>query len=230
MGIGKYERAAKIYQQILGKNPQDQQKQQILLLLGDLYANGLGETVKGLDIYQQCVEVDPYSELALKAHLKRAEIFERKGLSQKLVEEYAVIYKYFPQAKYRLHLGEAFIANKDYEQARVELRKFLDDSEMPQQLKNRVLFDIGESFFLEGKPKEALKFYFEFLEQAPESELAPEVKLRIASCFEEMGRLGMAHKYTQKALEHYPNKQVVEERLKALKERSRVHSNDKNKD
>ena len=225
VGIGKYEQATKIYQQILEKNTQPEQKQQVLLLLADLYVNSLGDVVKGLDIYQQCIEINPYSEAALNAHQKRAEIFERKGLSQQLVEEYAVIYKYFPKAQYRLHLGEAFIANKDYEQARVELREFLEDPEVSQEWKNRVLFDIGESYFLENKPHEALKFYFAFLEMAPKSKLASEVKLRIASCFEEMGRLGMAQKYTQKALEDYPNKQVVQERLEALKKRGKTGSN-----
>jgi TolA-binding protein len=222
VGIGEYKKAAKIYRRLIEKNPRHQLAPGIWLRLGDLYANSLGDIAQGLDVYQKCIEADPYSEAARAAHERRAQIFELQGLTQSLVEEYAILLKYFPQAEYQLRLGEAFISNKDYQQARTELREFIDNKQTPKELRTRVLFDIGESYYLQGNPHEALRFYFAFLEEAPESELVSEVHLRIAGCFEELGRLGMAYKYTQKALEKYPNQEVVRQRLEALKKRSEV--------
>lgn len=226
IGVGDFKKAVGIYNDLLKSSEDDHQKSAIYYELGNLYAYSMSDKVKGLDAYQKCIESSPYSESARLAHERRAEIFEAQGIASEMASEYSDLLKYFPEhenaARYQLRLGEAYIASKEYQQAREELRGFVEQTGVPPELRHRALFDIGETYFLESKPGKAVRFYYAFVQEDPKSPLVPEAKLRIATCLEEMGYLGMAQKFARDAAKSYPNKEVIEKRLKGIKTRTQT--------
>ncbi|HQH80951.1 MAG TPA: hypothetical protein PK599_06125, partial [bacterium] len=64
-------------------------------------------------------------------------------------------------------------------------------------------------------PEEAIRWYDALIENFPDSELAPEAKLHMATCFEETGRLGAARNVTERSSD-YPNQKVVDARMKSI--------------
>lgn len=234
VGVGKFEQAADIYEKMTRQSLKDSQKAVVYLRLGVLYAYPLSDLQAALKSYEKCIEAAPYSETARIAHERRANIFEREGLPDQMAKEYANLLKYFPDHEeagaYRVRLGEAYISGKEYQQAREELRGFVEQTGISKDLRVRALFDIGETYFLESKPGKAIRFYYAFVQEAPESPLIPETKMRIATCLEEMGYLGMAQKFATEAAKDYPNKEVMEKRLKGIKQRGKTtYSKEKQK-
>jgi len=225
IGIGNFKKAAEVYLDLIEDTKDERQKSIVYYELGNLYTYSMGDSLKGLDAYQKCIELAPYSEAARLAHERRAEIFEEHGIASEMASEYADLIKYFPEHEkvpfYRIRLGEAYIAAKQYQQAREELRGFVEKSGIAQELRVRALFDIGETYFLESKPGKAIRFYYTFIKESPESKLIPEAKLRIATCLEEMGYLGLAQKFAKDAANSYPNKKAIEKRLEGIEKRSK---------
>lgn len=232
IGLGNYQKAAKIYERLVKDYPKDARAAVIWLRLGDLYANPMGDVKNGLNAYQQAVESSPTSEAARLAHERRAALFERENHPSGIVEEYTALLKYFSGhadvAQYRMRLGESYIMSNEFQQARTELRGFVEKTGVPPDFRQRALFDIGETYFLEGKPGKAVRFYHALLEEAPKSPLAGEAELRIATCLEEMGYLGTAYKFAADAKKRYPNEKVIDERLKGMENRGKATGKNKN--
>jgi len=195
---GQYQKAAKIYEKIVNEYPKSPEISGAILRLADLRVSFLGDLVKGLDEYEKVIKLDPFSEAARLAHEKRALIFQTNNLAQKAIEEYSVLIKFFPSDEYRMQLAEAYISNKDYDQARIELKPFLFPDKQNSGYRERAIFNIAETYYIEGNPSEAIRFYQAYLEVGQEPALIPEVELKIASCLEEMGYLGMSQKYLKK--------------------------------
>ncbi len=232
IGVGNYAEAADIYNRAVLENSKDPRVAVMWLRLGDLYANPMGELIDGLNAYQRAIESQPTSEASRLAHERRAEIFDRVGRPAGIVEEYAALLKFFEgheeAPRYRMKLGEAYIMTKEFQQARTELRGFVEKSGVPTELRERALFNIGETYFLEGKPGKAVRFYYTAVKENPKSPLAGEAELRIATCLEEMGYLGTAHKFALDAKKRYPNPAIVDERIKGMENRGK--GSQKNKD
>ena len=110
---------------------------------------------------------------------------------------------------------------KELEQARVELKPLFKDSDVPKEVLEKAIFVAAESYFLEGKSRKASGYYRWLLEEFPESDLAAEAKLHLATCYEEMGYLGVAGSITRSAEEEYPNRGVIDARIESLKARGR---------
>lgn len=225
VGIGDFGEAARIYEQLIAQYPKDSRTAAVLLRLGDLYADSIGDTAKGLSAYQKCIELQPISEAARLSHERRAGIFEEEGRWSGAVEEYTALLKYFQAhsdaPKYRMKLGETYITGREFQQARTELRGFVEKQGVLPELRERALFDIGESYFLEDKPGKAVRFYYALTQEFPKSQLSGEADLRIATCLEEMGYLGQAHKFAEEAKKDYPNADVVQTRLRGIEKRGK---------
>lgn len=225
IGLGNFKKAAKLYVKLAERFPRDERIAVIWLRLGDLYSYPMGRAAEGLDAYQKAVESSPTSEAARLAHERRAEVFERLGRPLGMIEEYTALLKYFPDSEaatgYRMRLGESYLMAEEYQQARTELRGFVEKAGVEAEQRQRALFDIGETYFLEGKPGKAVRFYYTLLRENPKSPLAAEAELRIATCLEEMGYLGTAYKFVADAKNRYPNEKVIDERLEGLKNRGK---------
>ncbi len=177
-----------------------------------------------LSYYQQLILADPLADLARQAREQRALLYEKLGDFDALLHEYSELIKYYPQHEkqlwYRLRIAEGFLMAKRFAAAEDELAEIYQLAADDEHMKERILFDWAEVHFLAAQPKLAVKAYQKFLKHFPNSVLAGEAKLKLASSVEALGYLGSAFQLAEEAREIYPHKEVVDLRLKSMSKRA----------
>lgn len=223
VGMGQTDKALSAYRKLIDRYPKDPRQPAILLRIGDLYASVLHDEAMAIKSYGRVIETYPLSEAAVLAHERRAHLSQKAGNIDQAIEDYSALLKHFPdhvdRFRYRVLLVGAYLAGRNFHQARLEIRPLLDDSSVPPDVREQALFAAGESFFLDDDPEHAVPFYQQLLKEFPTTPLASEAELHLATCVEEMGYLGTAREITKDAARDYPNKGVIDTRLKSIKER-----------
>ena len=225
IGLGNYLPALNIYTEILKDLSDDPRRAGVLLRIAELQATGLKNSAEALRVYGEVIAAEPLSEAARLAREKRAMLRERDGDYEGAIEDYSALLKHFSGRErsklHRVQVAGVYLSMRDYRQARVELKPLFKDPDVSKEVLEKAIFIAAESYFLEGKSKRASGYYRWLLEEFPESDLASEAKLHLATCYEEMGYLGVAGSITRSAEEDYPNRGVIEARVESLKARGR---------
>jgi len=225
IGLGNYLPALNIYTEIVKDYSSDPRRAGVLLRIAELQATGLKNSAEAHRVYGEVIAAEPLSEAARIAREKRAELREREGDNEGAIEDYSALLKHFAVKErsqlYRVQVAGVYLSMRDYRQARVELKPLFQDPDIDQAVLEKAIFIAAESYFLEGQSRKASGYYRWLLEEFPESDLAPEAKLHLATCYEEMGYLGVAGSITKSAEEDYPNKEVIEARMESLKARGK---------
>ncbi|MFH1829604.1 MAG: tetratricopeptide repeat protein [Pseudomonadota bacterium] len=233
IGLGNYVAALHEYNAIAKDFKDDPRHVGILLRIADLHATNLGNTEAALKKYGEVIDENPLSQAAREARERRAVIREQMNDYEGAIEDYSALLKHFGNDSrnmhYRILVAGVYLSMKDYRQAKVEIKPILEDPQVPKDILEQAIFLAAESYFLEGKNKRASGYYRWLLEEFPESKLASEAKLHLATCYEEMGYLGVAGYITESAAKDYPNRGVVDARLKSLKERGKGSVDDEAK-
>ncbi|HQC50456.1 MAG TPA: tetratricopeptide repeat protein, partial [bacterium] len=173
---------------------------------------------RAVESYGRVISEYPGSTWAANARELRASLEEGRGNFESAIEDYTALLKYASGDdihKYRILLAGGYLASGAYSQARVELIPVIEAESAPMEYVANAIFMYAESFFLGGRPEEAIRWYDALIENFPDSELAPEAKLHMATCFEETGRLGAARNVTERSSD-YPNQKVVDARMKSI--------------
>lgn len=223
MGMGDARGALGALQKVAGRYPQDPRRPGVLLRIADIYGIVMDEKKQAVEAYGAVIDEYPLSEASMLAHERRARLMENAGNYAAAIEDYAALIKHFPDHadhyRYRVLMGGAYMAGGEYDQARTELLPLLEDEKTPTRVREQALFAIAESYFLASQHDEAVPYYQAFLGAFPKSNLAGEAKLHLATCVEEMGYLGTAHDIAREARKDYPNKDVVDARLRGIERR-----------
>lgn len=225
IGLGNYLPALNIYTEILKDLSNDPRRAGVLLKIAELQATGLKNSAEAHRVYGEVIAAEPLSEAARLAREKRAMLREREGDYEGAIEDYSALLKHFSGKErsqfHRVQVAGVYLSMRDYRQARVELKPLFKDPDVPNEVLEKAIFIAAESYFLEGKSRKASGYYRWLLEEFPKSDLAAEAKLHLATCYEEMGYLGVAGSITRSAEEEYPNRGVVDARIESLKARGK---------
>ena len=223
VGLGETDDALAAYRRLADRYPDDPRRPGVLLRIGDLYATVLKDDAMAIKAYGRVVDDYPLSDASMLARERRAHLAEKAGQPDSAIEDYYALLKHFPdradRTRYRILLVGAYLAQRNFVQARIELKPLLEDPKTPPGIREQALFAGGESHFLADEPDKAVPYYQQLLKEFPTSPLASEAELHFATCVEEMGYLGTARDITRDAARDYPNRQVIDARLKSLKER-----------
>lgn len=223
LGMGDANAALSSLKRIANNYPKDERRPDILLRIADISNLVVGSPSEAVKAYTKLIDSYPLSTYSIVGRERRAAIFESQGNLGMAIADYAAILKYFPDLedryRYQLFLGSDYLAQRNFEQAREELKPLVDDRNTPREIREQALFAIAESFFLQDNAEHAIPFYSELLKEFPKSKLTGEAKLHMATCVEEMGYLGPAKDMTREAGKDYPNTKVIDTRLKSIKER-----------
>lgn len=223
VGIGNHDAARDIYFDVAASCPKYKRCAEALLRVGEIEANIKGHPENALEAYERVIEFYPLKEAGRIARERRAALFERKGDFLGAAEEYAQLLQYFPNNKnasyHLLRLGESYVALGSYKQARNELQGLVDSSAIEENIRAEAIFAYAESYFLEGRLGLAEKAYQRLIKEFPGSKLAPEARMKIATCREERGQMGDAVRTMEAAKEGYPNEKIIQERLRSMEKR-----------
>ena len=225
MGLGDASAALRIYQDLANRYPEDSRRPVVLLRIADIYSTMLRDQGKALESYGRVIEEYPLSEASMLAHERWAERLLRQGDLDGAIQDYEAILKFSPdhpgRHRYHLLLGSTHLSRGSYGQAREELAPLIEDATTPPHVREQALFAMAESFFLQGRHQMAVDGYRLLLQQYPNSELAGEAKLHLATALEEMGRLGSAKRVAAQAREEYDNETIVDSKIEGIDKRGR---------
>ncbi|HPQ81520.1 MAG TPA: tetratricopeptide repeat protein [bacterium] len=223
VGLGDNDGAVAAYRKLIDRYPNDPRRAGAMLRVGDLCATMLADDALAIKAYGRIIDEYPLSDTSMLARERRAHLNEKLGRMDDAIEDYSALLKHFPKnadrTRYRILLVGAYLAKRNFAQARLELKPLFDDPKTPPGVREQALFAAGESFFLEDRPANAVPYYQQLLKEFPTSKLASEAELHLATCVEEMGYLGTAREITRDAARDYPNRQVIDARLESIKER-----------
>ena len=170
--------------------------------------------------YQKALHLVPFSQLAEEASARRAEIYSELNNPEAMVTEYSQLLKHYSKSAsrytYKLRLAEGHLVLGRFSDALRELESIYQDPNLPKEMKETVFFNAAELYFLDGKFQQAMNSYTAFLQTFPNSSLAGEAHLKLASVLERMGQLSLAYQAAKPAETLYPNKAIVEMRLQNL--------------
>lgn len=220
MGMGHQGAAMKMYESIAKRYPRDSRRHEILLKIAEMDEVVEANYKAAIEAYGRVIREYPDTESARVARERRAALRHKGGDLEGAIEEYTSLINNYPQYEsfYRVLLGDVYIAKGDYTQARVEIGPLFRADAVPSEILEQAAFAYAESLFLEDHLEMAIKWYRAFLANFPDSKQADEAKLHLATCLEEMGHLGLASS-VMKSASGYPNKNVIETRLKSMGER-----------
>lgn len=216
---GQLEAALESYE-TLAKQADTQERKAALWFRAAEVSAALGDFERSLESYLKSMRSVPFSELAERASQRRAELYLQLNNSEAMLAEYAQLIKHYPKSAnrymYRLRLAEAHLILGHFPDALHELENMYPDPDLPAEMKETVFFNAAELYFLDGKFQQAMNVYSAFLQTFPDSVLAGEAHLKLASVLERLGQINMAVQATKPAEKLYPNKEVVEMRLRNL--------------
>lgn len=222
IGIGDNDAALTAYRAMVERYKTHERRPELLIKLADLYQTILGEEELATLTYSKVIDEYPFTEAGVIAREYRAGLNEKRGSFDNAAEDYSNLIKYFPESKkiydYKLSRIEIYLSQKNVGQAIEELHHMFDKT-TPVEYRDRILFVMAESYFLDDKPELAIKYYQELIEDYPKSKLISEAKLHMATCLEELGYLGKAKDITKNAAKEYPNQQVISARMKSIVDR-----------
>lgn len=222
MGLGHTEDALESYINISKRYHDDPRRPAVLLKIAKLFETDRHDLRTAIDAYGRIIDQYPLTASSRTAREERAKLEQRRGNFDAAIEDLSALLKLFPDSedhlRYRVLIGGVYLTSGQYSQARAELSPLLLDETVSADILEQALFTYAESFFLEGRSEDARKWYRVFIRNFPDSDLSDEVKLHLATCLEELGRLGAAREVTMSA-HGYPNKDVIDVRLNSIDER-----------
>lgn len=234
LGLGEAESALDSYRRIARAFEDDPRWAGLMLRIAEIEANMMRDGKAADEALSEVIERAPLTDAGRLAREARARDREARRDYQGAIEDYTALIKHFPEGeramRYRIALSGVYLASKDFRQSRVEIKPLIEGDGVPPEMKEKAIFLAAESFFLEGQVRKAAGYYEWMIREFPKSELAGEAKLHLATCIEEMGYLGIAREVTKDALDEYPNKGVVEARLKSIDERGTKPAKQMNKE
>jgi len=220
VGLGDASAALKIYKDILNRYPDNPKRPGILFRLADLQGVMLRDDDAALISYGDVIDEYPLSAASMLARERSADIYARRSNWDGAVAEYSSLITLFPQHvdryRYRILKASCYLSMRNFDLARAGFVALIDDGGTPDRIRAQAIFAYAESYFLDDKPKKAAESYRVLLEKYPDFELRGEARLHMATCMEEMGKLGSARELTVQARKDFANDEVVERALEGI--------------
>ena len=218
---GDYLGALTYYEQVAENFPKSQMADDALYWVGIIHHLFIKDDDKALQAFQKLTRNYPASPFTPDSQHYIALIFERLHKTRQAIEAYEHLMEISADARVvqesHFKIGELYFEGGDLDQSRNEWDALL--KKYPAGvLVDKALYGIASTYYIQGRCKEALSLLNRLIDDHPQSELAMDARFRAASCLEEEGHLQEALNRFREVEQSYPNRQVVEKKIKALAE------------
>lgn len=224
-GAQQFDAALKSYQDLTQRFPDKLQLAAVYLRIGDLYFYNLKKNDEAVANYQVVVQKWPLTPESAQAYQRLAELYTQDERYDRAIEMYENLLKYFPNhseaPQFMRNIGLAYLKQKNYNQARIELQKIVATPNVAPEIMAGALYDMGETYFLEGDETRAIGFYRRMISQFPNSTLVPMAKLQMAVCYEELKDLPAAMALENELRRANPENDAIKAKLQQMEKRRR---------
>lgn len=218
---GKYQKALKLYKYIVEENGDSAVASASQYKIGQIYRLYMNNDAEALKSYETLIFLYPDSREIPLARKDMAEVYLKQGRYQKAISEYywlANNSRGREREQFRYEIALCYIKMSDTTQARIELEELLNDDPSYDMTK-KTLYQIANTFYLEGRFNNAISVYDNIINNYPEDDLSVEAKFGKAIILEELNNLTDAIKIYKDISEKYTNKEVVKNRIMGIETR-----------
>lgn len=215
----KYLRAAKVYENILKKNPPSDLKVKIFYQLGELYSIHLGDWKSANKYFSLIQNETDDPRWLVEAQEKMADVnFNFINDYRSALKNYTALVNFTPKLEkrdyYRFQQGLSFFNLAEYDKAK-EVFKAIGQ-EVSNEFYKDSFYYLGLCEYQEKEWQRAIDYWMEFLKREDRQEEIVSTKFLIANAYETMEKLKEAYGIYYGLLGQYPNSEVVRNRLKSL--------------
>jgi TolA-binding protein len=223
---GNYQTSRSLYIQIAENFPKSRQAPDAYYWAGMISYLYLKEPKRAIDYFQKVISDYPASEAVIPTRGYLAEIYDKEfheprlaiGEYQKMIEETP---EHLNEDEYLYRIGEVYFNQGDLDQSKIEWEELI--KKYPSgKWTDRAAFQVAMTSMIRQNFEEGLRQMNEFIKTYGKSSFLTEARFERAVCLEETGRKGEAIQAYQELLSSYPNRPVIEGRLKRLSEKQEV--------
>lgn len=214
-----YQEAAKLYEEILLKNPLPLLKIKIYYQLGNLYSIYLDQRKRALLYFEKMIgeSNDPF--WLVKAQEKIGDIqFQYEENYDESIKHYLSLTQFTPRLEshdfYEFRLGESYLKAGKTDLA-IDIFKKVGARKNHQYYLDG-LFNLGMAHFYKKEWLQAIQWWTLYVKNEKKSERVVEAKFLMANAYETLEMLDEAYNKYYELLGFYPNSDVIKNRLKSL--------------
>lgn len=161
-------------------------------------------------LFLNCVYGDiGNKELKLQDAVKLFEKGEYKESLNKF-QEITILYPNTKQAERAFYyIGSSYLALKNYSNAVKIFQKIIKDYSNDRWLMERVLFEIGYSYTMEGKYKEGIEKFTEFMERFPNSKKMEDSFYNLSKCYYSLKDYTKSIEICKRLIEKFPKSKIL---------------------
>ncbi len=227
LAIGHFEKLMELY-------PKHALADDTLMWIGDIHYLFLSRYDEAVMYYRDLVNLYPDSPRRVEARMKLAAIYRGKKNDCKMaIIEYGKIisddvpFSVAAEAQHRIAM--CHFQSGDIQQARTEFEILVADYPESEYVDD-ALYGLASCYYAQRRCQEAVRFYEKVVDISRDDNLVADSRFGIAACFEERGRLREALEAFRDLLEFYPNRRVVEQRLRKIEDRIQTMGEKRNQE
>lgn len=231
-----YPAAVAEYEKVIQKDPSSRIGMQAGFRAAMTQTLFLNEHLSALRKLNRIIDADVDPEFTYEAYRQIGEIlFSKLEQYEQAIAHYERMIELYPkdpnQAEYIYRIGKSQFHMLHFDDA-MKTFKIAVDKYPGTEWAKRSRFEMGVSQQTKGHQlqaketraaqdafRQAVKQFEEFIKLFPEDPLALEARFEIGSCFEELDQIDAAYKAFEEIREKYPNRTVVELKLKRIHDR-----------
>lgn len=211
------------YQKVVENDPKNPLAQQALFRIGltqCLYTGAYEEAAKS---FRKFTFVSQDTNLVYQAEKNIGEIYFTKIEDhRRSIEQYQRLIGNYPDSReadfFRFRMAKSYYNSLKFKEAIDQYRQLIKDNPR-SQLKEEAYYQIGNTYYTMGDYDAAIDSFEDLLSRFPKGKQAVFAQFGVANCFEEIDQLDEAYAIYSKIKEIYPNRAIVELKMKRVKER-----------
>ncbi len=219
----KYEAAVATYDKVIENDPKSPLGQQSLFRAATINYLYLGNYAEAAKEYRRFTFLSQDARAVYEAEKNIGEIyFSKTEEYKKAIEQYQRLLGNYPDSQerdlFRFRIAKSYYQVLSFSEAIEQYRQLLKD--FPKSaLREETLYQIGNTYFTKGDYPAAHEAFEEVIIQFPSGRLKTFALFGVGNCFEEQDQLEEALRMYTKLREQYPNKEVIDLKIKRVRER-----------
>ena len=223
IALGQYGEASDLLRKAITLNPESRSATKALYKLGFSLESYLRDFDGAIFNYQEFIRLSQDRVAIYEVQKRIANLyFEQYRDSEKAIAAYRKLISFNAESLeidfFQFRIAQAFFRQNNFDQARLEYQNLLERYPKSQYVA-RTRYEIGNSYYMEGKYAIAVEALKRVLRLHTQSEYGIHAEFLVAQCLEQLDKLPAAMQEYESIRGRYPHPDVLDMRIKELKKR-----------